>query len=287
MQRKVDAQELIHCRHDLSLSDSRPAVTPWRPGGHHRHHWPETQCRIALKGHLHHHGQPVPSWRPGSLRCPHGPAITIMALRGSPSPSWPDTFLSPLSRGEPCLQLEQHVLLLISLSSGAFDRSLTRCSDRALRSLKVAPANQQKMELGRKTRPCGDAWRPHQQTVLNAAELFNDPQISQRATHVLVCFVQVDDNVFNLSSNSFMCNCPLTTRILFYDWTLHDARVQKITFSLASIRVATFTQRVVSITCFIMGRMSVVNEYVLIVTSPAFTRLQRFRLGTRFSHHIF
>ena len=76
-------------------------------------------------------GRPVPSWRPGSLRCPHGPAITIMALRGSPSFSWPDTFLSPSSRGEPCLQLEQHVLLLISLSSGAIDRSLTRCSDRA------------------------------------------------------------------------------------------------------------------------------------------------------------
>ena len=34
--------------------------------------WPETQCRIAPKKHLHQHDRPSPSWRPGSLRRPHG-----------------------------------------------------------------------------------------------------------------------------------------------------------------------------------------------------------------------
>ena len=213
-------------------------------------------------------GAPSPSW----------PAGTIMAPREFSLPSWPDTFLSPSSRGEPCLQLEQHVLLLISLSSGAFNRSLTFSKSRTRKPTENGARSKDSSVRGCMATTSADCLK-----CCGAFQLSTD--IATRHARVGV-FRAGRRLCVQFVKQLMYVQLSTQTHILFYDWTFHDAKVQKITSSLASIRVTTFTQRVVSITGFVMGRMSAEND-MFNCSLHAFTRLQRPRLGTRSLHHIF
>mmetsp|Transcript_61373 Transcript_61373/g.163205 ORF Transcript_61373/g.163205 Transcript_61373/m.163205 type:complete len:255 (-) Transcript_61373:749-1513(-) len=97
-------------------------------------------------------------------------------------------------------------------------------------------------------------------------------QTSQRSAHLLVCSVQVPDNSSNLTSNSATCDCQLTSHSLFSRLDLSRRQSSEIASSLASIRFTTSTQRIASITCSVVGRMSSCVRICLIVASLAPTR---------------